>query len=72
MNWTSGAYGYYRSSYRGCVGSGDMYGNKTDSTAGPWGWGLWHSFRPDADSAGSLAKAGVRLNQVVTALPIPC
>jgi prepilin-type N-terminal cleavage/methylation domain-containing protein/prepilin-type processing-associated H-X9-DG protein len=62
-------YGYYRSSYRGCVGSGDMYGNKTDSTAGPWGPGAF-GIRPgqSADAAGSLAKAGVRTNEVTDGL----
>ena len=62
-------YGYYRSSYRGCVGSGDMYGNQTDSTAGPWGVGAF-GIRPgqSADTAGSLANAGVRINQVTDGL----
>ena len=58
-------YGYYRSSYRGCTGSGDMYGNSTDSTGGPWGVGAF-GVQPgqSADTAGSLAKAGVRINQI--------
>jgi prepilin-type N-terminal cleavage/methylation domain-containing protein len=58
-------FGYYRSSYRGSVGSGDMYGNSTDSTTGPWGVGAF-GVRPgqSADSAGSVRKAGVRLNQI--------
>jgi len=58
-------YGYYRSSYRGCVGSGDMYGKTTDSTSGPWGVGAF-GVHPGqtADAAGSLSKAGVRINQI--------
>jgi prepilin-type N-terminal cleavage/methylation domain-containing protein/prepilin-type processing-associated H-X9-DG protein len=34
-------YGFIRGNYRGCVGSGDMYGNATDSTTGPWGVGMF-------------------------------
>jgi prepilin-type N-terminal cleavage/methylation domain-containing protein/prepilin-type processing-associated H-X9-DG protein len=35
------AYGFMRGNYRGCVGSGDMYGLATDSTKGPWGPGIF-------------------------------
>ena len=34
-------YGFERGNYRGCVGSGDMYGNATDTTNGPWGKGIF-------------------------------
>jgi prepilin-type N-terminal cleavage/methylation domain-containing protein/prepilin-type processing-associated H-X9-DG protein len=34
-------YGMIRGNYRACTGSGDMYGNKADSTAGPWGVGVF-------------------------------
>src|SRR5579871_6726551 len=34
-------YGFERGNYRGCVGSGDMYGNATDTTNGPWGKGVF-------------------------------
>lgn len=34
-------YGNYRGNYRGCTGSGDMYGNSTDATTGPWGLGVF-------------------------------
>jgi prepilin-type N-terminal cleavage/methylation domain-containing protein/prepilin-type processing-associated H-X9-DG protein len=34
-------YGFERGNYRGCVGSGDMYGNATDTTTGPWGPGMF-------------------------------
>ena len=40
-------YAYYRSSYRGCAGSGDMYGNLTDSTSGPWGIGAGRHQGPE-------------------------
>ncbi len=35
------SYGFYRASYRGCVGSGDMYGESVDVTDGPWGKGIF-------------------------------
>ncbi len=35
------AYGFLRGNYRGCVGSGDMYGAATDSSSGPWGSGIF-------------------------------
>jgi prepilin-type N-terminal cleavage/methylation domain-containing protein/prepilin-type processing-associated H-X9-DG protein len=34
-------YGFERGNYRGCVGSGDMYGDPTDATTGPWGQGMF-------------------------------
>jgi prepilin-type processing-associated H-X9-DG protein len=34
-------YGAIRGNYRGCTGSGDMYGSPTDTTAGPWGKGVF-------------------------------
>jgi prepilin-type N-terminal cleavage/methylation domain-containing protein/prepilin-type processing-associated H-X9-DG protein len=34
-------YGLVRGSYRACTGTGDMYGNATDGTAGPWGIGVF-------------------------------
>jgi prepilin-type N-terminal cleavage/methylation domain-containing protein/prepilin-type processing-associated H-X9-DG protein len=34
-------YGMVRGNYRACTGSGDMYGTKTDATAGPWGVGVF-------------------------------
>ena len=37
----TGAFGFLRGNYTGCVGSGDMYGNKVDATSGPWGKGLF-------------------------------
>jgi prepilin-type N-terminal cleavage/methylation domain-containing protein/prepilin-type processing-associated H-X9-DG protein len=62
---SSQEFSYYRSSYRGCAGSGDMYGKSTDGTAGPWGVGaLGVTKGQNYDSAGSVFKAGARLNQV--------
>jgi prepilin-type N-terminal cleavage/methylation domain-containing protein/prepilin-type processing-associated H-X9-DG protein len=37
----SDAFAFLRTNYRGCAGSGDMYGNATDSTSGPWGLGVF-------------------------------
>jgi len=34
-------YGGIRGNIRGCTGSGDMYGSPTDTTAGPWGVGVF-------------------------------
>jgi prepilin-type N-terminal cleavage/methylation domain-containing protein len=35
-------FGFIRGNYRGCVGSGDMYGNAPNSvTGGPWGTGIF-------------------------------
>ena len=35
-------YGFIRGNYRACTGSGDMYGNTTDSAStGPWGIGVF-------------------------------
>jgi prepilin-type N-terminal cleavage/methylation domain-containing protein len=50
---SSAAFGFMRGNYRGCVGSGDMYGSATDSSPGPWGVGVF-SVAPnqsDDDSA---------------------
>jgi prepilin-type N-terminal cleavage/methylation domain-containing protein/prepilin-type processing-associated H-X9-DG protein len=38
---TSTDYGMIRANYRACTGSGDMYGGPADSTAGPWGVGVF-------------------------------
>ncbi|HEY1067556.1 MAG TPA: DUF1559 domain-containing protein, partial [Pirellulales bacterium] len=42
---TNDTYGFYRSNYVGCTGSGDMYGNGpsdlTSSSTGPWGKGIF-------------------------------
>ena len=65
----SPGWSYYRSSYRGCTGSGDMYGKQPpDLTGDPvqvWGIGAW-GIRTDQnfDAAGSIFKAAARLNQV--------
>jgi len=34
-------YGGIRGNYRGCTGSGDMYGSSVDTSGGPWGIGVF-------------------------------
>jgi prepilin-type N-terminal cleavage/methylation domain-containing protein/prepilin-type processing-associated H-X9-DG protein len=48
-------YSYRPGSYRGCTGSGDMYGKASDETPGPWGLGVFGSYRKQ--SAGILPSA---------------
>jgi prepilin-type N-terminal cleavage/methylation domain-containing protein len=58
-------YGFIRGNYRGCVGSGDMYGQATDTTAGPWGVGIFgvrHGQSADPDAA--IATSGVKISDV--------
>jgi prepilin-type processing-associated H-X9-DG protein len=61
-------FGFERGNYRGCVGSGDMYGNSTDSAnkdPGPWGKGMF-SVEPKqtADPGKSPQTIGVRVQDV--------
>ena len=37
----SGEFAFVRGNYRGCTGSGDMYNGPADSSAGPWGRGVF-------------------------------
>ncbi|MBN1853528.1 MAG: DUF1559 domain-containing protein [Pirellulales bacterium] len=59
-------YGFYRGNYRGCVGSGDMYGESVDSTDGPWGVGAFrivHNQSVDPESG--IQTHGVRYRQMI-------
>jgi prepilin-type N-terminal cleavage/methylation domain-containing protein len=58
-------YGFIRGNYRGCVGAGDMYGGATDTTAGPWGPGMF-AVRPgqSVDPGAGVRTRGVRLTEV--------
>ncbi len=58
----SGEFAFIRGNYRGCTGSGDMYGDSTDSTAGPWGRGVF------AVLPGQSVDAGARIGSVRTTL----
>ena len=54
-------YGFYRGNYRGCTGSGDMYGASTDSTGGPWGIGLFGVVSGQSvDQGAAVLNNGVR------------
>jgi hypothetical protein len=58
-------YGFIRSNYRGCAGTGDMYGNATDTTSGPWGLGIFgvtpgQSF----DLTASLSQIGTQTTSI--------
>lgn len=54
----TGAFGFLRGNYTGCVGSGDMYGNPVDATSGPWGRGIFAVLPgQSADAGGSLQSS---------------
>ena len=57
-------YGFIRGNYRGCVGTGDMYGRSVDATAGPWGLGMFGVVAGQSVDAGAgVHTHGVRLEQ---------
>ena len=49
-------YGFWRGNYRGCTGSGDMYGEATDSTSGPWGVGSFSVRHGQSIDPGAIVK----------------
>ncbi len=54
-------YGYIRGNYRGCTGSGDLYGEATDTTSGPWGKGVFGvEHGQSADPNAATPTQGVR------------
>ena len=58
-------YGFIRGNYRGCTGSGDMYGAATDTTGGPWGVGLFGVISGQSvDSNASVKTAPPRLEAI--------
>ena len=60
------AFGFIRGNYRGCTGSGDMYGNPTDSTTGPWGRGVFGVEPGQSIDAGAAVKTrGPRFSDVL-------
>ncbi len=62
---TTGAYGFIRGNYRGCVGSGDMYGKAVDGTAGPWGVGVFGVVPGQSvDSGAGVKSRGPALTDV--------
>ncbi len=64
----TGAYGFMRGNYRGCAGSGDMYGDSVDKTPGPWGIGIFGVKRDQSvDPGAKVATQGTRVGQVTDA-----
>jgi hypothetical protein len=66
--YAGSSYGFERGNYRGCVASGDMYGNSTDTSntdPGPWGKGMF-SVVPNqtVDPNKSPQTRGVRIQDV--------
>lgn len=58
-------YGFVRGSYRGCAGTGDMYGAATDGTAGPWGRGVYGVISGQSDDPGAAVKSrGVKIRTI--------
>jgi hypothetical protein len=57
-------YGGRRGSYRGCAGSGDMYGAATDTTAGPWGVGVFGVKAGQSFDSGGPKAVGVAVTAV--------
>ncbi len=64
----SPGWSYYRSSYRGCTGSGDMYGNRPSNlSADPvqvWGVGAWGFARSRTSTPRGQCSRPARMNQV--------
>lgn len=61
------SYGFWRGNYRGCVGSGDMYGEDIqDGTTGPWKPGVFavrHNQSYDTNAA--VPTRGVRIAEII-------
>jgi prepilin-type N-terminal cleavage/methylation domain-containing protein/prepilin-type processing-associated H-X9-DG protein len=59
-------YGLIRGNYRGCVGTGDMYGKPTDSTTGPWGEGMFAVRNGQTvDSTGAVRSQGPAIVEIL-------
>ena len=63
---TTKAYGFVRGSYRVCVGPGDMYGDPTDPTQGPWGMGMFNVMPNQSFDTGAQVKTFYSRNRDVT------
>lgn len=64
---SSTTWGFWRGNYRGCVGSGDMYGQDVqDGTTGPWGPGIF-AVRPGQsfDSTAAIRTRGISMADIV-------
>ncbi|MCE9563012.1 MAG: DUF1559 domain-containing protein [Planctomycetes bacterium] len=62
---TSTDYGFIRGNYRACTASGDMYGTATDSTAGPWGKGVFAvTTGQSVDSTAAVKSRSASLTEI--------
>ncbi|WP_347243189.1 DUF1559 domain-containing protein [Thermogutta sp.] len=61
------SYGFYRGNYRGCVGSGDMYGEDVqDGTSGPWKPGVFSvRHNQSFDTGAGVETRGVRMAEII-------
>jgi prepilin-type N-terminal cleavage/methylation domain-containing protein/prepilin-type processing-associated H-X9-DG protein len=58
-------YGFYRGNYRGCAGSGDMYGKAVDTSGGPWGLGVFGVIPGQSvDPNAAIKTVGLRLENI--------
>ena len=59
-------YGFIRGNYRGCTGSGDMYGDPiADGTAGPWGRGVFGvRHGQSVDPGAAVGTRGMNLQEI--------
>ncbi|MBC7351701.1 MAG: DUF1559 domain-containing protein [Thermogutta sp.] len=62
----SDTWGFYRGNYRGCVGSGDMYGEDVqDGTNGPWRPGVFAvKHNQSYETGASIPTRGVKIAQI--------
>jgi prepilin-type processing-associated H-X9-DG protein len=59
-------FGFLRGNYRGCVGNGDLYGNRTNMTDGGWGPGIFSvRARQSFDPGAAIRTVGVRFSEIV-------
>ncbi|MGQ9504853.1 MAG: DUF1559 family PulG-like putative transporter [Thermogutta sp.] len=60
-------FGFWRGNYRGCVGSGDMYGEDVwDGTNGPWKPGIFAVLHNQSyDTGAPVPTHGVRIAQII-------
>ncbi|MEE9603655.1 MAG: DUF1559 domain-containing protein, partial [Thermoguttaceae bacterium] len=64
--WQKASFGFVRGNYRGCVGSGDMYGHSVDSSQGPWGVGAFSVLPGQSfDQWKKPATAGMRMTDFI-------
>jgi prepilin-type N-terminal cleavage/methylation domain-containing protein len=64
--WATASFGFIRGNYRGCVGSGDLYGLAPNSvTGGPWGPGVFSADRNQSvDPNAAVPTVYCRLGQI--------